>query len=114
MLFPEIRSIHSPDIEPPAVPEDPYDCDVWFQAAIGPIGEEESELFTFRVITAARLARSTEPIWGRGKLLLPMFEWRAVIEAVATLLARSARDSWAEVVAELDKELCWESSSADA
>jgi hypothetical protein len=111
MIYPEIRNIHSPDLEPPNLPEDPFDCDVSFRAIVGPSGEKGEEAFTFRVITPVRLARDAEPQWGRGKLIIAAFEWPAVVQAIAQLLAHSARPTWNEVVTALDKELHWEVSS---
>jgi hypothetical protein len=107
MIYPEIRQIHSPDLAPPNLPEDPSDCEICFQVVIGPKGGEGEEAFTFSAITAGRFARGSEARWGRGKLILPVFDWPAVAEAIAKLLAQCARPSWGEVVAELNKELLW-------
>jgi hypothetical protein len=105
VIFPEIKNIHSVDLDPPALPDDPFDCEVAFQAIIGSDDPAEQEAFAFSVITPVRLARTPEAVWGRGKLILASFEWAAVVQAVALLLARSARKSWPEVTAELNKEL---------
>ena len=112
MVFPEIRSIHSPDIDPPTLPDDPYDCDIRFRAVIGPADQPGEETFEFSVITPTRLARSADPLWGRGRLIMPMFEWAAVIQSVATLLARAARPTWAEVAVELNKDLFWDTQAS--
>lgn len=108
MIYPEIRNIHSPDLEPPNLPTDPYDCQVSFLATVGPHGAEGEETFSFTVITPAYLARLPEGRWGRGNLILPAFDWTAVVQSVATLLARCARATWADVAQELNKELVWE------
>lgn len=108
MVYPEIRHIHSPDLQPPNLPEDPLDCEIAFQAFIGPRDGEGEEAFNFSVVTPARLARSPMARWGRGILVIVTFEWTAVIQAVATLLASCARPTWKEVAVELNKELRWE------
>jgi hypothetical protein len=117
MVYPELRSIHSPTLEPPALPDDPIECEVVFEASIGPKDGEGEELFAFSVVTPAFLARSAAARWGRGSLIVPTFEWGAVVHAVAELLARCARETWGEVAAELDRELVWRTGgdgSADA
>jgi len=109
MICPEIRHIHSPDLDPPNLPADPSNCEISFQAFIGPKDGEGEEIFNFTVVTAARFAEASEAQWGRGKLILATFEWSAVVRAVAKLLAECARPTWGEVVAELNKELLWKS-----
>jgi hypothetical protein len=111
MVYPEIRSIHSPDVAPPDVPQNPSDCEIVFQVVIGPKDGDGEEAFNFTVVTPARFARGSEALWGRGKLILPVFEWSALAQAVATLLAQCVRPTWGEVVAELNKELLWEFDS---
>ena len=108
MIYPEIRHIHSSNLEPPNLPDDPTDCEIAFQAFIGPNGGEAEEAFNFSVITPARLAREPEPRWGRGALVIPAFDWTAVVQAVAKFLASCARPTWDEVAIELNKELRWE------
>lgn len=107
MIHPELRHIETPDIEPPALPEDPLDCEVMFQMVVGSREEEGVERFVFAVITPARLARNPEPVWGRGRLILPSFDWGAVVQAVAELLVECTDSSWAEVVSNLDRSLRW-------
>jgi hypothetical protein len=109
MILPEIRHIQSAELEPPNLPADPADCEIGFQALIGPKDGEGQEVFRFTVLTAARISSFAEGQWGRGKLIVPAFAWPTVVHAVAKLLARSARATWGEVVAELNKELMWES-----
>jgi hypothetical protein len=109
MIYPEIRHIHSPDLDPPNLPADPANCEIAFRALIGPKDGEGEEAFDFSVVTAGRLTAMGEGQWGRGKLLLATFEWSAVIHAVAKLLAQCGRSTWGEVVAELNKELFWRS-----
>ncbi|MCI0627439.1 MAG: immunity 8 family protein [Acidobacteria bacterium] len=108
MIYPEIRHIHSPDLDPPNMPEDPSDCEISFQAFVGPKDGDGEEAFNFTVVTSARLVRESGARWGRGKLIVPAFEWPAVVQALAQLLANCARPTWAEVAEELNKELIWE------
>lgn len=108
MIYPEIKNIFSPDLEPPTLPEDPLDCEITFVAMIGPSNTDGSERFVFVVTTPVRLARQADAQWGRGKLILPSFDWTAVVQGVAQLLARCARDTWGESMTELNKELVWD------
>ncbi|HEY3306418.1 MAG TPA: Imm8 family immunity protein [Candidatus Binatia bacterium] len=105
MIYPEIRRIHSPDLDPPNLPEDPSDCEIHFQVLVGPKDGEGEEAFSFTVVTPLSLARSAESQWGRGKLLVPKFDWPGVAQAIAQLFARCACPTWREVKVELNKEL---------
>jgi hypothetical protein len=111
MVYPELRQILSPDLAPPAVPEDPADCAVPFQALIGPRGEEGAEAFSFTAVTPAFLSRAVGPTWGRGYLILDVFSWETVTHALALLLAHCARPTWQEVAEQLNRELNWEFDS---
>jgi hypothetical protein len=108
MVYPELRHILSPDLEPPALPEDPADCAIPFEALIGARGGEGAEAFAFTAVTAAYLRHSVGPTWGRGYLILEVFSWETVVHALALLLAHCARPTWQEVAGELNKELHWE------
>ena len=108
MIFPELRNIVSPDLEPPALPPDPADCAIPFHALIGPRGSEQAEAFVFLVVTPTSLRRLAEPAWGRGYLIVETFEWAPVIKAIAQLLVQCARPTWEEVLRELDRELRWQ------
>ena len=81
MILPEIRHIQSAELEPPNLPADPADCEVGFQALIGPKDGEGQEVFRFTVLTAARISSFAEGQWGRGKLILPAFDWATVVRA---------------------------------
>ena len=105
LVHPEIRSIHSPDLEPPALPADPYDCEISFVVRIGARGAQSEEAFTFSVITPVRLAKSAEGVGGRGRLIMPAFEWAEVARSLAGLLAKAARPTWADVTRTLNEEL---------
>ena len=107
-MTPDIKALDTPDLERPALPDDPSDCVIAFEATIGPAGDSAGELFAFTVATPAALARETRFRWGRGLLVVPSFSWETVDLALGRLLARCHRESWAEVAQELAKELNWE------
>lgn len=114
MIQPQLRNIVSPNLEPPNLPEDPLDCEVLFQAMVGPADGDGGEIFVFAVVTPVRLARTPEATWGRGRLIVPKFDWELVVLAVAELLVECAADDWSEVVAQLDRSLRWIPSDGDA
>ena len=105
MIYPEIRNILSPDLEPPNLPDDPTDCEVAFQVLVGPKDGSEEDLFSFNVVTPVRLAQAVEPRWGYGNLVVLKFDWQIVAHAIAQLFAKCGRESWSEVRAALAKEL---------
>src|ERR1051326_8425119 len=105
MIYPEIRNILSPDLEPPNLPDDPTDCEVAFQVLVGPKDGSEEEVFSFNVVTPVRLAQAVEPRWGRGNLVVLKFDWQLVAHAIAQLFAKCGRESWSEVRAAPGKEL---------
>lgn len=113
MIQPELRHIASPDLEPPALPPDPADCAVVFQALIGPRDGEGAEAFTFTVVTAAHLARTLGHTWGRGYLIVDTFDWNIVVRAVAQLLAQCAASTWGEVTILLNRELVWDADRGE-
>src|SRR5688572_32151486 len=59
MIWPEIRRISSPDLEPPNLPKNPADCEILFQLFVGPKDDEGEEAVSFTVMTAARLAKDS-------------------------------------------------------
>ena len=98
----------SPDLDRGVSPPDPDDCAILIEIQVGPKGVDGGDLFQFVATTPAYLVEHSERRWGRGYLILPSFSWAEVEDAVAKLIARSARSSWQEVGAELNKELQWE------
>jgi hypothetical protein len=107
-MVPEIKSLDSAEIERPAMPDDPSDCSISFEATIGLSDSPDGELFAFTVATPLALARETRFRWGRGLLVMPSFSWEILDVALARLLARCHRDSWSEIAQELAKQLNWE------
>jgi hypothetical protein len=112
MVYPELKNIDCPDLQPPDLPEDPSDCAVYFRTLVGPKDDVREAWFAFNVVTPSWLRRSADPTWGRGKLIVREFEWSAVAQAIAGLLARSARPTWPEVLEALDRELIASHASA--
>lgn len=111
MIFPELKSLHSPDLERPALPSNPSDCVVFIEASIGARGEEDSEIFGLTVITPLALQRTPLPRWGSGLYLTERFSWEEVDRALERLLAASSRPTWAEVALCLSKNTDWEFNS---
>lgn len=106
MIYPELLAIESPDLVPPAMPENPVDCVVSFRIAVGPReGDGPAQAFSFTVVTPTYLGRTLGHTWGRGFLIVDIFDWQVVVRALAQLLLQAARPTWNEVVEELDKEL---------
>jgi len=108
MIYPVLKSLHSPDLEEPALPADPACCSVLVQAIIGPPGEPGEESFDFLVVTPAYLEQQAHVRWGRGLLIVPEFAWATVRLMLAKLLPMAARESWSAIGAELNKEMHWE------
>ena len=113
MIFPELRSIHSPDLEPPHLPPNAADCEVAFEAVIGPKGASGEEAFRFLVVTPASFRKVSGAVWGRGKLVVERFDWQVVVAAVAELLFRCARPTGEEALDELRHELVPMESAED-
>jgi hypothetical protein len=108
MTTPQLKSLFSPDLEPPALPADAADCCIVFRAAIGPKDDDAEEMFSFEVVTPRYLERSSLPRWGRGLLVIESFTWEDVIAALAALLAQAQRESWEETIEALNRELHWD------
>lgn len=113
MIIPQLKALTSPDLQEPALPADPTDCEVLVELAVGPVDGGE-EIFSFTVVTPAALARDQLPRWGRGKLIVSRFDWAVVRRASERLLAHAARESWKEVATTLNKELGWEFEGYEA
>src|SRR2546428_9842143 len=86
-FFPELRSLHSPDLPQEQERVDPADAAVLFEASVGPKGQEGAEVFSFVAITPRALARDQGTRWGRGYLILNHVSWAGVEAAVRTLLS---------------------------
>jgi Immunity protein 8 len=108
LIFPEVKSLVSPDLDYGVAPPNPQECTVYVEAEIGPKNGEGAEIFSFTCVTPAALAALSGRRWGRGYLILDFFSWRSVEEALANLLCHCSADSWNEVATKLNKELHWE------
>ncbi|MBN8887908.1 MAG: hypothetical protein J0I77_19440 [Rudaea sp.] len=108
MVIPKLKSLTSPDLAAPALPNDLEEFSVPFEAIIGPSSISGGDLFSFTVVNPAFLLSSPRTTWGRGLLILPEFSWSTVQFSVERLLTLAMRPSWSDVANELNKTLCWE------
>jgi hypothetical protein len=107
-LFPELKSLHSPDLPQDHEPGAPADAAVLFEASIGPKGQEGADIFSFVAITPRALARDQGARWGRGYLILNHVTWPEVEAAVRKLLSHCSGDNWSQVVETLNREMHWQ------
>jgi hypothetical protein len=109
MIIPELKGLHSPDLDDSAQPMDPEDCSIFFEASIGPREDRGEEIFSFTVVTPRAIVREAgDGIWGRGYLILPRFSWEEVERRLQNLLAHCRGPSWNHVANRLNLELKWE------
>ena len=108
MIVPEVKSLISPDLDRPTLPDDPQHCSIFCEATIGPKDSPGEEIFGFQVVTPSALSPSDRFQWRRGLLIVSSFSWEIVDLALARLLAHASRESWDEVARELAKNLNWE------
>jgi len=59
-----VRSIHSPDLEPPNLPDEPDDCCIAIRISIGLADAAGADTFQFEVVTPKWLMRQAGPRWG--------------------------------------------------
>src|SRR5881296_1221125 len=95
-VFPELKSLHSPDLPQHQEPVDPAEASVLFEATIGPNDQVDVAVFSFVAITPHALGRDQGTRWGRGYLILNHVSWTSVEAAVRTLLSQSSGDDWAQ------------------
>jgi len=107
-MRPDIKSIGSPDLEEPRLPENPSNCQILIEAVIGTTDIDGGDLFSFLVITPAALGDVGLPRWGRGLMIVDSFSWDAVRRLLDRLLDHSAADDWHTIAMNLSKELDWE------
>ena len=113
IVFPEQRSLHSPDLPQRQEPRDPADTAVLVEATIGPKGQAGAAVFSFVAITPRALARDQGARWGRGYLILNHVSWANIEAAVRDLLSRCPGDTWAQVAERLNREMHWESETGE-
>ena len=104
---PEVRGIHSPDLEYGDLPDHPDDCSVFIEASIGAKGETGADLFGFEATTLSQLPNKL-PRWGKGLLILERFSWHSVETALDQLVRECEGFSWSDCCAQLCKALNWE------
>ena len=108
MIIPTAKNLNSPDLDRPALPPDPADCAVSFEASIGDKNGRGADLFQFTVATPGYFLRAGGVTWGRGYLIVDQFSWSAIDRALEKLCLHAWRATWAESAAELTKDLHWE------
>jgi len=112
-MRPELRYVHCAEVWDLAahVPNDPTDFGVSVQFMIGPEGERGEESFNVVVCSPAWLAREASersPLDLRHHLLLPNWDWPAVLTYVRSYLADIDRPSWDEVGEVVGRLGLWE------
>ena len=108
-VFPELKSLHSPDLPQRQEPVDPAEASVLFEATIGPKDQADAAVFSFVAITPHALGRDQGTRWGRGYLILNNVSWAGVEAVVRDLLLHCSGDNWAQVAEKLNREMHWES-----
>lgn len=107
-MYGRLKSIMSPDLDYGSSPDDPENCHVLIEAAIGPSESDGADIFSFEVVTPEAIKSLPAPSWLKGYLLLSMFSWEGVEEAVNKLLMQCAGADWNEVSNKLSQALGWE------
>ena len=62
-MFPELKSLTSPDIEPGTQPPNPKNCSIFLEAEIGSGEAEGADIFGFTVVTPAFVAKCQGRHW---------------------------------------------------
>ena len=113
----ECKGVFSPEINPPALPEDPACCTVLMVADIGPYGEKAMDEFRFHVISHGYFLKHHDPeallqgdevSWGKNYLLVPRFSWEVVERMVSELTCNISASDWSGAVMELSYYMDWE------
>ena len=107
-MYARLKSIMSPDLDYGLSPGDPENCHVLIEAEIGPSESDGADIFTFEVVTPAAIKSLPAPSWLKGYLLLYVFSWVDVEEAVNKLLMQCAGSDWNEISNKLSQSLGWE------
>lgn len=108
IIFPEIKSIISPDLDNDKNPQDPLDCSIPIEVEIGIKGKEGADLFQLTVVTIQCLQRRNESFWGKGYLITPSFSWNNVKESLEKMLMHCSGESWNDVAIKISSFLEWE------
>ena len=107
-MYARVKSIMSPDLDYGSSPDDPENCCVSIEVEIGPSESEGAEVFSFEVVTPAAIKSLPAPSWLKGYLLLPIFSWVGVENAVNKLVMQCAGSDWNEISNKLSQALGWE------
>lgn len=107
-MNPELKTLHSPDLEIGVAPLDPSHATVLVQALIGPQGEIGEESFSLTVVTRLAAAELPTPRWGRGLLLVDTFSWPEVRVAIEKILRHCEAETWRDVATKINRYMPWE------
>ena len=111
----ELRGLYTADLPcddlEHCAPADPTNCGFVVTAAIGPKDAEGVEVFDFFVCTPRWLADNIPAHgyeWGRHKLILPHWDYDALLRALTDLCAEATGPSWESVATRLARYGAWE------
>ncbi len=107
-MRPELKSLHSPDLEEGHLPDDPACAEVFVQALIGPASGPGDESFNLTIATPAALADSEGTRWGHGLLIVESFSWEGARGAIEKLLRHCEGETWSDVAGRINRYLDWE------
>jgi hypothetical protein len=109
----ELKHLHSPDVHDIRSfrPSDPTNFSIFVQAMIGPEGDDASESFDLTVCTPMWLAARVEeagPLVGLRHVIVPAFDYDALIKLVQAFCSRCEGATWGEVGAKVGRLGRWE------
>ena len=107
-MVPELKAVHSPELEYGKLPQRPLECEVRMEAAIGAVGVEAADRFRFTVITHRALLKQEQHLWGRGYLVVSRFSWPEIERALDELLSAVSGPTWAHIAVRLNRQLIWD------
>jgi hypothetical protein len=87
---------------------DPANCSVRVSVDIGVDGQEWANYFHVQVVTLEFLTSVPAPMWGKSLLIVQIFSWNDVEEAIEEFLAEISTESWEDAVKILTRYMDWE------
>ena len=100
----EIKTIWSPDLNPPSdgLPPDLEDFDIFMQVSIGESGKPGGEVFNFNISSPSALSRIDHNRFISHTLVLKRFEWNVIRKSLEKLLRHtSSCKNWNEAIKNL-------------
>lgn len=109
----DLRRLHSPDVTDLSTfaPVDPSHFGVLVQAMVGPDDSSGEESFQFMYCSPSWLlaeAQQRGPIWGRGYLVGPAYDYRALLRVTTRLVAEADGQDWNSVANRIARPTLWE------